>query len=469
MPPVRGACRVAAGADHSLVVTEREELLVWGSNSHGQIGNNSLDNVLRPITVIPRNMKAVAAGRFFSLALTLDGELMVWGFNEDGILGIGSAIEKQQTPVKLDTGGLKIKHMAGGWKHILAVTEEGLLLAWGNNDYGQLGDGSTHKRRRPAQTLLPGGIRCKAVAAGWYHSLVLTEEGAVFGAGMGFAGRGGDQEHGRQMGRGAGFVQVIRAGIDQISAGGSRSLALTKTGTVLAWGGNDHGEVGNGSFQFQPSPVAVLRDQAVIAAGTHHSVAANEDYEVYVWGYGVLPANGEAFDCPARISVNEPNPMNCQDGAYFIAAGEAHTVVVGPDGEVVAFGRNLNGQVGIGSTKDVAIPLEILPGGTVEIISSAERLAALMKGPSEDYSSGGAIVRSDKYVKRDAAPLVFGPSVQTYKGHRGIGGGVPDLLRKSSGVSLSKDLVVHVSKPAGAILTQVGRSMRTAGRLAITG
>jgi len=456
--------RLAAGGTHSMVVTERCELYVWGSNYFGQVGNHSLEDVLRPMVIFKRNAKECFGARWSSLMLDLDDRLWAWGYNEDGILGLGHGVEKQQIPVQVDTGGHHIRHAAGGWKHFLAVTLDGKVLAWGSNDCGQLGDGSTQKRRQAMLTPLPNGKVAKAVAAGWYHSLVLTEDGEVLGAGIGMSTAGGSFSGARHMGRGGPFQQVIRTGVHAISASGTHSLALTKSGTVLSWGGNDHGEIGNGTLEMQPVPVAVAFDQVTIAAGVHHCMCADEEYILQVWGHGVVPADDHEIDCPARFSVLEPTEIRCGEGAFFIAAGEAHCLIGGPEGEVMAYGQNIHGQVGNGSTADAGVPQEMMSGGTVEIVSQADRLAAAMKAPKEDYGPGKDPFGRDLYALKDAAPLVFGPPSVKYKGHRGNSGGVPDLMRRSAGVGMQQDLVLHLAKPAEFQLAHI-RTHKSHGQL----
>ena len=428
-------CRVAAGGAHSLAVTERCDVLAWGSNSHGQVGNGSLEDVLNPTVVVePGHARYVFAGRHFSLMIDVDGWLWGWGCNEDNVLGIPTAIEKQQTPVKLDTGGRKIKHASGGWKHILAVCEDGQLLSWGDNDYGQLGDGSTHNRREPTITVLPNGAKAAAVSAGWYHSLILTDAGEVLGAGMGY-GTSSPGEVAAQP-----LVQVIRAGVSMISAGSTHNLAVTRTGTVLAWGANDHGQVGNGLLDFQAAPTAVCTKQMIIAAGGSHSLCADDEYNVKAWGHGVMPADDRSMDCPARYSVPEPTVLDVADGAFSIAAGDSHTIIVGSLGQVGVYGSNMCGQIGNNSAVDVGRLVEILPSGTVEVISQEARMAAAMKGPAEEYMLDNK--PGDKEAETQAVQLALGPrsggALAT-----GTSGGVPPVLRQLAGVPLSKDLVAH--------------------------
>eukprot|EP00435_Cladocopium_sp_Y103_P043988 s175_g12.t1 len=325
------------------------------------------------------------------------------------MLGIGSGVAKQQVPAMVETNGKRIRHAAGGWRHFLAVTEDGELLSWGHNEYGQLGDGSQQKRRTPTVTPLPGDVRATIVAAGSYHSLVLTETGEVLAAGFGYT-KAGQQ-----------FLQVIRTGVTMVVAGTSHNLALTKTGTVLAWGANDHGQVGNGLLDFQPTPTAVERQQLIIAAGGCQSFCANEFYFVKAWGHGVVPVDDRSYDCPARYSVAEPSELFIPDGAFAIAAGDDHAVIVGSLGQVGCYGANMCGQVGNDSTVDMGRIMQVLPGGTVEILSAEARLAAAMKGPAEEYMLDNPAEESER--RNSGVVLTLGPPAERPPPNVGEGGG----------------------------------------------
>lgn len=428
-------CRVAAGGAHSLLVTERAEVLAWGSNSHGQVGNNSVEDVLFPTTVVESGQaQFVFAGKNSSMMIDVDGCLWAWGCNDDSMLGIGSGVAKQQVPVKVETNGKRIRHAAGGWTHFLAVTEDGELLSWGHNEYGQLGDGTQQKRRTPTVTPLPGDVRAAVVAAGSYHSLVLTETGEVLAAGFGYT-KAGQQ-----------FIQVIRTGVTMVVSGTSHNLALTKTGTVLAWGANDHGQVGNGLLDFQPTPTAVERQQLIIAAGGCQSFCANEFYFVKAWGHGVVPVDDRSYDCPARYSVAEPTELFIPDGAFAIAAGDDHAVIVGSLGQVGCYGTNMCGQVGNDSTVDMGRIMQVLPGGTVEILSAEARLAAAMKGPTEEYMLDNPAEESER--RNSGVVLTLGPPAERPPRNVGEGGGVPIIMRQAAGVPISQDLVSHGPKTA---------------------
>ena len=242
------------------------------------------------------------------------------------------------------------------------------------------------------------------------------------------------------------FIQVIRTGVTMVVSGTSHNLALTKTGTVLAWGANDHGQIGNGMLDYQPTPTAVERQQLIIAAGGCQSFCANDIYSMKAWGHGVLPVDDRSFDCPARYSVAEPTEFFIPDGAFAIAAGDDHAVIVGPLGQVGSFGANVCGQVGNNSTTDAGRIMAILPGGTVEILSREDRLAAAMKGPVEEYMLDN---KSDESERRSSGVvLTLGPSVERIPLNAGDGGGVPVIMRQAAGVPVSQDLVSHGPKTA---------------------
>ncbi|CAK0818604.1 unnamed protein product, partial [Prorocentrum cordatum] len=211
----------SAGAAHNLVVTTRYELVAWGDNGEGQLGDGTTEDRLRPELILSGGVQAVAAGRHHSLALTEDGELMAWGCNEDGLLGVGVA-RRQLTPGRLiaeDGGRLRgIRSMAAGWKHSLALTEQGEVLSWGANDYGQLGSGSSEPRRTPGRVQLRG--RARAVAAGWYHSVALLESGEVWTWGFNTP----SESSFRPL---ASPTLVIPSGIESVAAGGCHTVALS--------------------------------------------------------------------------------------------------------------------------------------------------------------------------------------------------------------------------------------------------
>jgi len=365
---------IACGAHHSLAVTEgKGEVLAWGGNRYGQVGDGSFTDRARPVSVIGSDVRAVAAGKHHSLAITRAGEVLAWGSNEGGLLlGSGADIgEKQARPTMVPVGG-GARAIAAGLQHSLVVTETGEVLAWGANDYGQLGDGSVESRRSPVRVALPSTVR--AVAAGWYHSIALTEAGEVFAWGF----NAPDHTKCRAT---TSPTLLLRGGVRTVVAGGVHSLALTETGNVLAWGGNEYGQVGDGTTEQRLLPTPVASNVACIGAGDYHSVIINDvSHHILQWGFAVFGQLG----CSSSWAVHaRPAEVNFGFGAFDLTAGGIHNLVVSTKGEVFSWGGNAHGQLGIGTTADRAVPVTVLPCNTVETVPREKIIEEILKGPSE--------------------------------------------------------------------------------------
>lgn len=269
---------IAAGGAHSLALRPHGTVFAWGANNFGQLGNGTNLGHSRP-QLIPglTNVVGIAAGYAHSLALRGDGTVWAWGSNTNLQLGFGSP-GKAPNEVPTQVPGLAgVVAVAAGAAHSLALKSDGTVVAWGNDDFGQLGIGSNPSSFAPptAVTNLTGVV---AIAAGGVHSLALKSDGSVvaWGAnrngqlGLGTAGGGG---------RDVPTPTLLTGGITAIAAGSAQSLALRSDGTALAWGGNLFGEQGNGTVQGAsgqpngtPTPVSGVQNVQAIAAGGGHNL-----------------------------------------------------------------------------------------------------------------------------------------------------------------------------------------------------
>jgi alpha-tubulin suppressor-like RCC1 family protein len=261
---------IAAGDDDSMAVTSTGQVYAWGANEYGQLGDGSTQQTNTPVAVLlPRRTKVVAIGTSYnySVALTAGGHVLTWGYNGSGQLGNGFETASE-IPVRVRLPkGTEISAIANGGYHCLALTSTGQIMAWGDGGWGQLGDGNTRNADSPVRVKLPQlpkGVKIVAIGGGSQHSLALTSAGEVLAWGRGDYG---------QLGDGAAVssyrpVKVhIPAGdhVTAISAGGGFSLALTSTGQELAWGHNQFGQLGDGSFGNSDVPVRVLIRAGLIA------------------------------------------------------------------------------------------------------------------------------------------------------------------------------------------------------------
>uniref|UniRef100_A0A8C0SA14 RCC1 and BTB domain containing protein 2 n=1 Tax=Canis lupus familiaris TaxID=9615 RepID=A0A8C0SA14_CANLF len=235
------ACLSYGSGPHIVLATTEGEVFTWGHNAYSQLGNGTTNHGLVPCHISTnlsnKQVTEVACGSYHSLVLTSDGEVFAWGYNNSGQVGSGSTAN-QPIPRRV-TGCLQNKvvvNIACGQMCSMAVVNTGEVYVWGYNGNGQLGLGSSGNQPTPCRIAALQGIRIQRVACGYAHTLVLTDEGQVY-----------------------------------------------------AWGANSYGQLGTGnkSNQSYPAPVVVEKDRIVeIAAchSAHTSAAKTQGGHVYMWG-----------------------------------------------------------------------------------------------------------------------------------------------------------------------------------------
>ncbi|MET9020691.1 hypothetical protein ABZV93_11955, partial [Actinopolymorpha sp. NPDC004070] len=218
--PVR---QLAAGGAHSLALTTAGDVLAWGDNADGQLGNGSNDDSNVPVEVdIPPNpVRQLAAGGAHSLALTTAGDVLAWGDNADGQLGNGSN-EDSNVPVEVDIPPNPVRQLAAGGAHSLALTTAGDVLAWGDNEVGQLGNGSNDDSNIPVEVDIPGDP-VRQIAAGDAFSLALSTIHAWGAGAQGQLGNG----HRKNKNTPVRVDLPSNTTITAIAAGGAHALAIT--------------------------------------------------------------------------------------------------------------------------------------------------------------------------------------------------------------------------------------------------
>ena len=193
LPAGSAITSIRAGCDHTLALTSTGKVLAWGGNRSGQLGDGSTAQRTKPVPVkIPAGVRitAVRAGCDWSMALTSKGQLLAWGSNSFGQLGDGTTQARHRpVPVRLPSGTV-ITAISAGQVHALAVTRSGAALAWGFGDV--LGDGTGTTSEKPVHVALPDGTKVASVAAGSLYSLALTRAGQVLAWGQNDSGQLGD-------------------------------------------------------------------------------------------------------------------------------------------------------------------------------------------------------------------------------------------------------------------------------------
>jgi len=288
-----GIKAIAAGDSHSCALTEAGGVKCWGNNFSGQLGDGSTTDRFTPVEVVGLSgaVKAVATGRSHTCALTEAGGVVCWGANFGGQLGDGSTTNRV-APVGVVGLSGGIKAVATGRGHTCALTDAGGAKCWGDNFSGQLGDGSTTQQLTPVNVAgLSGGI--KAIAAGILHTCALTEAGAVKCWGDNYYGQLGDGSTTTRLT--PVDVAGLSGGISLTSAGNLHTCALTVAGGVACWGDNFFGQLGDGSTTNRLTPVGVVGLSGGVKAlsGGYHTCALTEAGGAKCWGDNLFGQLGD--------------------------------------------------------------------------------------------------------------------------------------------------------------------------------
>lgn len=291
---------VSSGGDYTLFLTSTGSVLAVGVNDNGQLGNDappgSQSNVVVPVCAVGgcsngnlSDIKAVSAGPTgTSLALTDSGAVLAWGVSGKGQQGNGipgpffgvNIPVPVCAPAGCSSGNLSgvSAISSGGGQNEMALTTAGQVLAWGNNFFGQLGNGTTTQADLPTAVSIPTGTSVRAISAGGDGAMALSTTGTVLTWGYLF---------GAQPGLGNGDTSgsttpVALSGlppIAAISAGSdSNSMVLTTDGVILGWGNDDFGQLGVDTGSTAPSltPVPVVMPAGTFITAISSGTLTNE-------------------------------------------------------------------------------------------------------------------------------------------------------------------------------------------------
>lgn len=302
---------------------------------------------------LPAAAASVATGDSSSCALKKDGSVWCWGSSYYGLGDAAGTIESA-TPVRVE-GLTGVTEVAAGRDFACAITGEANVVCWGDGSYGQLGDGSSDESAVPVPVSLLGNVR--AIDAGERHVCALQRSGTVACWGdnsVGQLGDGTDDDRGTPT-----LVPGIKDAVD-IATGTAHSCAASSSGRATCWGGNDYGQLGNGvAGGDQFDPVAVdggLSDVVGITAGGVHSCALRTGGVASCWGgndRGQL-GDGTTDDRPT------PTVVPGLSGMTAIKAGDTNTCGISGSGDVHCWGVNEDGQLGTATTDQASgVPVRI--------------------------------------------------------------------------------------------------------------
>ncbi|MCW2971692.1 MAG: repeat-containing protein [Solirubrobacterales bacterium] len=372
-------------------------IAAWGENSHWELGAGYKSaHSVGPVSVRGLSgIKSVAATYFSSYALLNDGTVRSWGGNLWGQLGDGTHGEESPTPVPV-SGLTGVTAIAVGGAHAMALLGNGTVATWGGNTYGQMGNGTTLKgvegMGSDVPVLVPGLTGVVAIAAGGADDVALLSNGTVVAWGENKQGQLGDgttvEKDVPTPVRGLASVRAIAIG--GVSSLGGHMLALLNDGTVRAVGGNPSGQLGNGTTTASSSPVTVtgLGGATAVSAALSHSVALLANGDVVAWGSnddGELGASSGPEQCGSSPTACSKVPVRVGlANVTGISAGFRFSLALS-GGKVFAWGLNELGQLGNGTTANSSLPTPVSDlSGVVAIAAGEKHSLALLQasGPA---------------------------------------------------------------------------------------
>lgn len=372
---ITDSAAIDAGFSHTCALHNNGRVSCWGENSLGQLGNGESGE--EALSLVPVSVSGIAdatdiaTGSRHSCALLSDGTISCWGNNYFGQLGNGESGREffytdtsdgfvfSDLPVQVP-GIDDAIDVAAGSSHTCAIHGDSSVSCWGSNRYGQLGYGSTGFGRHSVTPQKVEGIEgIVALATGGVRTCVLHKIGTVACWGRGGGPTSDDPES---------ILEVVTNAVS-IDAGGSHSCVIREDMTVLCWGFNTSGQLGNGETYFGHSDViqhfdevvqvAGITDAVGIAADGNHTCAVHEDGTVSCWGGNW---RGEIGNGTTDNYSNAPVLVKNITNATSVSAGIGHTCALHDDATISCWGANEIGQLGNGQSghgKNSAVPVKV--------------------------------------------------------------------------------------------------------------
>uniref|UniRef100_A0A453NK49 RCC1-like domain-containing protein n=3 Tax=Aegilops tauschii subsp. strangulata TaxID=200361 RepID=A0A453NK49_AEGTS len=359
--PEQSVVLISAGANHSVALLSGQMVCSWGRGEDGQLGHGDSED--RPVPTVltsfdvPR-ITSVVCGADHTAAYSDDEmQLYSWGWGDFGRLGHGNSSDVFNPQPVVALQGMKIKQVACGDSHCLAVTVTGQVHSWGRNQNGQLGLGNNEDSLLPQKIKAFEGVCVKMIAAGAEHTTAITEDGHLYGWGWGRYGNLGlsdrdDRSVPEKVSSVEGEKMVL------VACGWRHSVTVSSSGGLYTYGWSKYGQLGHGDFEdhLVPRKLEALKDVSIsqIAGGWRHTMAVASDGKLYGWGWNKFGqvGVGDDVDHCSPVEVNFPDEQKIAQ----VACGWRHTLALTENKNVFSWGRGASGQLGHGEIIDRNTP-----------------------------------------------------------------------------------------------------------------
>ena len=353
---------VSLWGDFACGIRSDDSLLCWGNNDEGELGNNgSAATQVAPVAVNGGGSWAsLSMGYYHGCGIRPGGALYCWGLNTSRQIGDGTSDALKLVPTAVANGGVW-SQISAGWQHSCGLKNDQTLWCWGDNDNGQLGDGSVATRSVP--TAISGAATWLQVSAGETHSCGVRTDNKLYCWGLNTDGQLGDGTTTPQQ-----SPLLIDAASDwkQVSTGRRQSCGIKADDTLWCWGYNGFGGLGDNTITARSVPTQVFGGGAwkYISVGSIHACAIKTDDTLWCWGYN---GDGQAGYPGGTQRV----PTEVSGGGLWstVAAGNAHSCgVTHNSGHLYCWGSNVHGaltntEFAVGKRLSPEVPVCLSPKG----------------------------------------------------------------------------------------------------------
>ncbi|ESR43646.1 hypothetical protein CICLE_v10010970mg [Citrus x clementina] len=335
---------ISLGAKHAALVTKEGEVFCWGEGKDGRLGHKVNMDVSCPKLVeclSGINVQSVSCGEFHTCALTKSGEIYTWGHNNHGADLVGERRSRSHwLPRKLfDTlDGVRVSKVACGEWHTAIVSTSGQLFTYGDGTFGVLGHGNLQNVSQPKEVESLRGLKVKSVACGPWHTAAIVD------------------------------IMVDRCKSNAIG------------GKLFTWGDADKGRLGHVDGERKLLPTCVPRlvdfDFVQVSCGRMLTVGLTSLGKVYTMGSAVHGQLGNPKAKDRSITVVEGKLK--EEFVKGISSGSYHVAVLTSGGSVYTWGKNANGQLGLGDSQERETPtfVEALRDREVESVVCGSSITA---------------------------------------------------------------------------------------------
>jgi len=377
---------VSTGLNSTAAIKTDGTLWMWGRNSYGLLGDNTITNRSSPIQTVVggTNWSKVACGSNHTAAIKTDGTLWTWGRNGYGNLG-DNTITNRSSPIQTVVGGTNWSNVSCGRDNTAAIKTDGTLWTWGRNSYGNLGDNTQTNRSSPVQ-IATFGNTWSSVSAGLNSTAAIKTDGTLWNWGRNYGALGDNTSTNKSF-----PVQPLAYSFatnwSNISCGAINTVATKKNGTLWMWGSGTNGSLGNNLTTTYSLPIQTLAygtnwSQTNFSApsrvsGSSTTTAIKTDSTLWVWGNN---ASGQLANTLLPISRSSPNQtLDYSNQWQQVTGGSTHTMAIKQDGTLWGFGLNSEGEIGANNTSFMVSPIQEVTGSGWKQVAAGFSFSAAIK------------------------------------------------------------------------------------------